>query len=150
MSAAPHVVAGLNHNVRYRGRAYHVQTEDLGAAHGHVITHLFEGGNVLAAKRTHYAELVGGPDLPRAVRQLMERQHKDMLRDLVNGALDARLAAGAAQARAYQPGELASPGSASAVAVASPAPAGPGAEPLDDSIDRAILAYLAGDHDDVE
>ena len=145
------MVAGLNHNVRYRGRAYHVQTEDLGTAHAHVITHLFEGGTVLAAKRTSYAELLGGRELGRSVRQLMERQHKDMLRDLVHGALDERLAASAAQARSYQPGELAGSVAASA-ATARPAPSSPavqGEEP-DDSIDRAILAYLAGDHDDVE
>lgn len=148
MSAAPHVVAGLNHNVRYRGRAYHVQSEDLGSSSAQVVTHLFEGGNVLSVKRTSYAELLGGRDLARAVRQLMERQHKDMLRDLVHGALDAKLAA--SQARSFQPGELAAAAMASSAAATpvQPSQASP-AEDLDDSIDRAILAYLADEREDV-
>ena len=40
MSAAPrNVVTGFNHNVRHRGKVYHVQTEDSGADIAHYITH---------------------------------------------------------------------------------------------------------------
>jgi hypothetical protein len=151
------VVQGLNQNVRYRGQQYHVQTEDLGAGNPHVVTHLFQGGNVVATARSGYADLLEGRDLARSVRQLMERQHKDMLRDLVSGRLDHRLRSPAALATSYQPGQLAAkppppppaptPPAASAPPVCGPA-AEPGHEVLDDSIDRAILAYLAGEPDD--
>ncbi len=96
MAGAPHVVAGFNHNVRFRGKAYHVQTEDLGAAAATVVTHLFAGGNVVATRRSSYADLLGAADLPDRVRALMEGQHKQVLRSLVDGAYDGDAGAGPA------------------------------------------------------
>ena len=32
---------GFNNNVRHKGRLFHIQTEDSGVRHPHVITHLF-------------------------------------------------------------------------------------------------------------
>ncbi|HJW75471.1 MAG TPA: hypothetical protein VJ787_07345, partial [Thermoleophilia bacterium] len=107
MAAAKQMVPGFNHNVKHRGTAYHVQTEDSGLGNPHVITHLFVGGNIIASKKTSYADLVGVKDLPQLVRELMEEQHKDMLRNLVNGVYDEADEALSAKARAYQPGELA-------------------------------------------
>jgi hypothetical protein len=101
------MLAGFNHNVKHKGKLYHVQTEDSGVANPHVITHLFVGGNILASKRTSYAELVGAADLAAVVRPIMEQQHKEMLRNLVNGVYDEVDSARGAQARAYQPGQIA-------------------------------------------
>ena len=103
-SAAP--VVGFNHNVQYGPRLYHVQTEDSGLPHAHYITHLFVGGNIVASIKSSYVDLIGAePDLPRAVRTLMEAQHKEMLKRLVSGEfneLAERLAA-----PHYEPGVLA-------------------------------------------
>ncbi len=88
MARPPQLLPALNHNVRHAGNAYHVQTEDLGSTNPCVVTHLFAGGHVVATKRTSYAELVGADDLARQVRQLMERQHKEVLRGLVAGQYD--------------------------------------------------------------
>ncbi|MFL5303468.1 MAG: hypothetical protein ACJ79R_24355 [Anaeromyxobacteraceae bacterium] len=101
------MLAGFNHNVKHKGKLYHVQTEDSGVANPHVITHLFVGGNILASKRTSYADLVGAGDLAAVVRPIMEQQHKEMLRNLVNGVYDEVDSARGAQARAYQPGQIA-------------------------------------------
>jgi len=84
------MAVGFNHNVKHQGKVYHVQTEDSGVDNPHVITHLFVGGNILASKRASYAELLALPDLAGHVRALMEAQHKEMLRALVNGAFDAQ------------------------------------------------------------
>src|SRR2546427_794519 len=82
--AAP--VGGFNHNVQYGPRLYHVQTEDSGLPHSHYITHLFVGGNIVASMKSSYADLVDAePDLPKAVRILMEVQHKAMLKRLISG-----------------------------------------------------------------
>ncbi|MFO7156902.1 MAG: hypothetical protein DIU72_009835 [Pseudomonadota bacterium] len=83
------LVTGFNHNVKHKGQLYHVQTEDTGVESGHIVTHLFLGGNIIASKRTSYAELRGAPNLASLVRALMEEQHKEMLRNLVNGVYDA-------------------------------------------------------------
>ncbi len=89
MAAAPKdFLTGFNHNVRHKGQGYHVQTEDSGEGIGHVLTHLFQGGNILASKKTSYQDLRGTPDLKILVRALMEEQHRQMLRELVNGAFD--------------------------------------------------------------
>jgi hypothetical protein len=169
------VVTGYNHNVKHRGRMYHIQTEDSGLQNPHIITHLFVGGNILASKKTSYADLVSAENLTSMVKELMEEQHKEMLRNLINGVYDDIDSAPASAARAYQPGQLAGGISAPApvraaprAAVAArrplppevmaarqaPAPAlrSDGAETLfgedlisEKSLDEVILSYLAGD-----
>lgn len=84
---APKMVPGLNQNVTFRGQLFHVQTEDSGTAHPHLVTHLFAGGTVLATRRTSYGHLLGEPDLESRVRALMDEQHKAMLRDLIDEGL---------------------------------------------------------------
>ena len=82
------MIPGFNHNIKHKGRVFHVQTEDSGPKNPHIITHLFVGGNIVSSKKTQYADLVGQPDYEAAVKKLMEEQHKQMLRNLVNGAFD--------------------------------------------------------------
>ena len=81
-------VSGFNHNITHAGRVFHVQTEDSGVNNPNIITHLFVGGNILASKKTSYAELLKAENLQELVRQLMEDQHKQMLRNVVKGVYD--------------------------------------------------------------
>jgi hypothetical protein len=71
---------------------FHVQSEDSGRSHPHVITHLYHGGTILASEKTSYADRLADPDLPGAVKALMESQHKGVLRRLVSGEFDALIA----------------------------------------------------------
>src|SRR3712207_1754405 len=89
-------VTGFNHNIKHKGKVYHVQTEDSGVNNPHIITHLFVGGNILASKKTSYADILNAENLAEVVRELMEEQHKEMLRNLINGVYDNIEAAGAA------------------------------------------------------
>ena len=100
------MAVGFNHNIKHKGKPYHIQTEDSGLKNPHIITHLFVGGNILASKKTSYADIVGAENLAQVVRELMEEQHKEMLRNLINGVYDDIDAAYAQQAQAYQPGQL--------------------------------------------
>lgn len=97
-------VTGFNHNIKHKGKVYHVQTEDSGVNNPHIITHLFVGGNILASKKTSYADILNAENLAEVVRELMEEQHKEMLRNLINGVYDS-YESGAF--RHYQPGQLA-------------------------------------------
>ena len=81
-------VTGFNHNIKHKGKVYHVQTEDSGVNNPHIITHLFVGGNILASKKTSYADILNAENLAEVVRELMEEQHKEMLRNLINGVYD--------------------------------------------------------------
>ncbi|EPX63160.1 hypothetical protein D187_006570 [Cystobacter fuscus DSM 2262] len=114
-------VTGFNHNIKYKGRVYHVQTEDSGVNNPHIITHLFVGGNILASKKTSYADILNAESLAEVVRELMEEQHKEMLRNLINGVYDGYETG----VRHYQPGQL---GSAEDAPHARP-PSGPKAPP---------------------
>jgi hypothetical protein len=85
------MLPGFNHNVKYKDRVFHIQTEDSGASNPHIITHLFVGGNIVATMRTSYADLVaarGTQGLEDDVEKLMQKQHKGMLKNLVHGKYD--------------------------------------------------------------
>lgn len=86
------MLSGFNTNVRHRGVLFHVQTEDSGRKHPHVITHLYFGGTILASEKSRYGEQLGESDLAATVRALMERQHAAMLKRLRGGELDELLA----------------------------------------------------------
>src|SRR5512134_707040 len=103
---AKKMVVGFNHNIEHKGKMYHIQTEDSGLENPHIITHLFVGGNILASKKTSYADITGAENLTQVVRELMEEQHKEMLRNLVNGVYDDADQLSAARAQHYQPGQL--------------------------------------------
>jgi hypothetical protein len=172
--ASKKMVVGFNHNIKHKGKMYHIQTEDSGLDNPHIITHLFVGGNILASKKTSYADIVAAENLAQVVRELMEEQHKEMLRNLINGVYDDIDAASAQQAQAFQPGQIEADGRTVRLqpgmvmpapraaqlppevlaARQQPAPAlrNDGAETLfgedlisERSLDEVILSYLAED-----
>jgi hypothetical protein len=96
-------VTGFNHNIKHKGKVYHVQTEDSGVNNPHIITHLFVGGNILASKKQSYGDRLTVPNVPDVVREMMEEQHKAMLRNLVNGSYDN---VDNSASRSFQPGQL--------------------------------------------
>ncbi|MFW6051433.1 MAG: hypothetical protein ACODAU_09675 [Myxococcota bacterium] len=80
---------GYNTNVRHKGKLYHIQTEDSGVSHPHIITHLFaDGGRIIASKKTSYAEHVGTDDMQATVKRMMQEQHKAMFIALRDGVYD--------------------------------------------------------------
>ncbi len=82
------MIPGFNHNVVYKGKMYHIQTEDSGPRRPVIITHLFLGGNIIATKKIDYSSILNEENLEEIVRELMEEQHSEMLRDLKNGKFD--------------------------------------------------------------
>ena len=82
------MLPGFNTNVRHRGVLFHVQSEDSGRSHPHVITHLYHGGTILFSEKSSYAEFVEVADLPARVRELMESQHRAVLTKLRKGSFD--------------------------------------------------------------
>jgi hypothetical protein len=86
---APSPLLGFNNNVRHKGRVFHIQTEDSGVRHPHIITHLFgDGGRILKTTKTSYAEHIGNEKLAETVRQMMQEQHKAMFIALRDGQFD--------------------------------------------------------------
>lgn len=90
MTKAPSPLLGYNNNVRHKNRVFHIQTEDSGIKHPHIITHLFmDGGRILKSVKTSYAEHVDKDKLGDVVRTMMKEQHKAMFRALRDGDFDA-------------------------------------------------------------
>src|SRR5438093_339781 len=52
------MVTGFNTDVQHRGKTYHVQTEDKGLQNPIIETLIYMGGEILAARRTSYADLL--------------------------------------------------------------------------------------------
>ena len=82
-------VVGYNHNLRYRGRLFHVQSEDSGPVNPHVFTHLFFEGTILSSKKLQY-DAEAHED---TVKGQMQQLHKAMIKELMHGAHDARVIA---------------------------------------------------------
>ncbi len=79
------MLVGYNTNIPYKGRLYHIQTEDNGLKNPIVITHLYYKGTILASKKFSYADLASSPDYKDKVRELMKEQHKGMMKELIRG-----------------------------------------------------------------
>lgn len=75
---------GYNHNVRHKGRLFHVQTEDSGLTRPVLTTHVFIEGTILATLRAQYT--VDEPDA--VVQKRMQTQHKTMLKRVRDGEFD--------------------------------------------------------------
>jgi len=153
------MLTGFNTNIRHRGVLFHVQSEDSGRAHPHIITHLYHGGTIIFSEKSSYASHVAAPNLEDVVRELMEGQHKAVLKRLragdFNDAIRERLgdvlAPNDSESKAktkQTDGEVdaqedseSSTGAEAVAAAAAPRPFGEGIvseRPLDD----VILGYL--------
>jgi hypothetical protein len=156
MRQGPSPLVGYNTNVRHKGKLYHIQTEDSGVNHPHVITHLFaDGGRIIASRKTGYAEHLGAKDLQGIVKKLMQDQHKAMFIELRDCVYDEDPMPGNASVEV--PPQLVAAAAAAAHARSLPPPpprAGPppppkpppdaGAKPVDiDALERAAEARMA-------
>ncbi len=83
------MLTGFNHNLKYKGKVYHVQTEDGGKDNPHIVTHTFLGGVILDTVRQSYADLLGQEGWQDKLRDLMKAQHLEGIRRLFSGTFDA-------------------------------------------------------------
>lgn len=115
MGKAVSPAVGFNDNVRRRNRNFHVQTEDSGVAHPHIITHLFtDGGRIVKSIRQSYVDILGEENLAKRVRERMKTQHVGMLEALKSGEYDALVWGSRA------PGAKPKPAPASSAAIPEP------------------------------
>lgn len=79
------MLVGYNTNISYKGKVYHVQTEDSGQTNPVIVTLLYAQGAILASKKTSYTHIIDEPDWKEKIRTLMKEQHKIMIKELVSG-----------------------------------------------------------------
>ncbi|HEY4056959.1 MAG TPA: hypothetical protein VGM39_10125, partial [Kofleriaceae bacterium] len=80
-------IAGYNHNVKYRGLIFHVQTEDSGLASPHLFTHLFYEGVIITTRKLVY----DAGSAEDAIKGLMQSQHKLVMKELKNAKWDDKI-----------------------------------------------------------
>ncbi len=85
------MLSGFNHNLRYKGKIYHVQTEDGGLGNPTIITHVFLGGVILSTVRQSYDDLLSSPGWEDTLRRRMKVQHLDEIRKLFSGTFDSQV-----------------------------------------------------------
>jgi len=81
------MLSGFNHNIKFRGKMYHVQTEDGGRANPVIKTHVFMGGVILDSVQWSYADILGKPSWQDSLKKRMKAQHLEEIRRLLAGEI---------------------------------------------------------------
>ena len=159
------MLTGYNTDFRFQGKVYHCQTEDGGVNSPQIISLLYFQGAILASRKTSYADILKADCLDEVVRELMMEQHKQMIRDLMQGKLDlnnapheaayqlAKKTAAAPVAPTPAPAPAPAPEQEKAappVAAQQPAPTVPDEAVQEKSLDDIILDFLAQEHKERE
>jgi hypothetical protein len=162
------VITGFNTDVKHKNRVFHIQTEDKGDANPYVESLVYVGGEILATKKTSYAEVVKDGKDDHAIQDLMEQQHRTMIAAIQRGRFDGpngsiQIPEGMAPTapEVTPPSKRPSRASSASAAKAAKAAPAPPSEPEkkedstspkgatvsggDRSLDQMILDYLASD-----
>jgi hypothetical protein len=84
------MVTGFNTDVKHDGKVYHVQTEDKGSENPVIETLIYRGGEILASRRSSYADLRSQEFDETAVAERIEAQHNRMIADVRAGRYDVK------------------------------------------------------------
>jgi hypothetical protein len=82
------VITGYNTDVKHRDRVFHIQTEDRGELHPYIESFVYFGGEILGGKRTRYADALRDGGDERALREIMEQQHRTVIASVRGGTFD--------------------------------------------------------------
>ena len=133
------MLSGYNTDFKFQGKVYHCQTEDGGVHSPNITSLLYYQGAILASRKTSYADIIKADCLEDVVRELMMEQHKQMIRDLMQGKL---LAGEAPQQEAAAPPAKEAATAAPAQAATAPSPPPKKEAVREKSLDDVILEFL--------
>ena len=134
------MITGFNTDIKHGDKVYHIQTEDKGLANPYIESLVYVGGEILASKKTSYAEQIkgGGAD-EKWIGGLMEQQHRTMIAAIKRGRFD-----GPAEAtKSTTPAVTTSRTLSQQMPAESEAPATGVAE--EKTLDQVIIDYLASE-----
>ena len=128
------MITGFNTDIKYNDKVYHIQTEDKGLQNPYIESLVYVGGEILASKKTSYAEQVKAGVDEKWIGSLMEQQHRTMIAAIKRGRFDSPA----------DPTKSATPRPTMQV----PAPAGVAAVEEggeEKTLDQVIIDYLASE-----
>lgn len=82
------MITGYNTDVKRDTRVFHVQTEDKGLSNPVIESLIYAGGKILASRQYSYAWHVREGYDERVVQELLDCQHRKMMRDIHGGKYD--------------------------------------------------------------
>jgi len=132
------VITGFNTDIKHNEKVYHVQTEDKGVGNPYIESLVYVGGEILASKKTSYAEqLKTGVD-DKWIGGLMEQQHRTMIAAIKRGRFDS-------PAEPTKGGTTPTPATATLSQDAPSAVLDPDAINEDKTLEQVIIDYLASE-----
>lgn len=84
------MVTGFNTDVQHEGKVYHVQTEDKGRDNPIIESLVYRGGEILAARRSSYADRAERGLTEAEIAELIEAQHNAVIADVRAGTFDVK------------------------------------------------------------
>ena len=82
------MITGFNTDIKHNEKVYHVQTEDKGVGNPYIESLVYVGGEILASKKTSYAEQLKSGIDDKWIGGLMEQQHRTMIAAIKRGRFD--------------------------------------------------------------
>ena len=82
------MITGFNTDIKHNEKVYHIQTEDKGLQNPYIESLVYVGGEILASKKTSYAEQAGAGVDEKWIGGLMEQQHRTMIAAIKRGRFD--------------------------------------------------------------
>ncbi len=86
------MLTGFNTDITYNGVVYHVQTEDKGPTNPLILSLVYVGGQIIAAKRTYYTKELEEGVTPAELQKKLEKQHKAILALIARGRINELIA----------------------------------------------------------
>jgi len=129
------VITGFNTDIKHNEKVYHIQTEDKGLQNPYIESLVYVGGEILASKKTSYADQAKGGIDEKWIGGLMEQQHRTMIAAIKRGRFDAP--ADATKSATPLPSEP--------TVSATPLPESPAAAAEEKTLDQVIIDYLASE-----
>ena len=83
------MITGFNTDIKHNDKVYHIQTEDKGMQNPYIESLVYVGGEILASKKTSYAEQAKTGIDEKWIGGLMEQQHRTMIAAIKRGRFDA-------------------------------------------------------------
>ena len=127
------MITGFNTDIKHNEKVYHIQTEDKGLSNPYIESLVYVGGEILASKKTSYAEQAKTGVDEKWIGSLMEQQHRTMIAAIKRGRFDSPADATKITAR---------PGGGKTVEIANLPQ-----DVIDDdkTLDQVIIDYLASE-----
>lgn len=83
------MLIGYNNDVQYRGKTFHIQTEDRGEPALQIETQIFHAGAILDTRIVSYEEIFNNAENKsvrnRNIKTLMQTTHRELYRNLLSG-----------------------------------------------------------------